>query len=184
MHIYLNKLRMKISLVIMLAFFATSVFTQQYKPIDAKSEIKFTIKNFGLNTSGTLSGLKGDINFDPAQIASSKFNVSVDVNTINTGIDMRDNHLKKEEYFNAEKYPALSFVSTEIKAADKDYTVTGQLTIKGITKTISFPFTAAKQDNGMLFTGNFSINRKDFSVGGGSAVMGNNVDIGLKVFAQ
>lgn len=175
---------MKISVALLLTFFTMSLIAQQYKPVDAKSEIKFTIKNFGINTSGTLSGLKGDINFNPSQVSASKFNVSVDVNTINTGIDMRDNHLKKEEYFNADKYPTLSFVSTEIKAADKDYNITGQLTIKGVTKTISFPFTATKQDNGMLFTCSFSINRKDFNVGGGSAVIGNNVDISLKIFAQ
>ena len=175
---------MKISLALLFTFLSISLIAQQYKPVDAKSEIKFTIKNFGLSTSGTLSGLKGEVSFNPSQLSAALFNVSVDVNTINTGIDMRDNHLKKEEYFNAEKYPMLSFVSTEIKAADKDYTVTGQLTIKGVTKGISFPFTATKQDNGMLFTGSFSLNRKDFNIGGGSAVMGNNVDISLKVLAQ
>ncbi len=175
---------MKLSLALLLSFFTLSIFAQQYKPVDDKSEVKFTIKNFGINTSGTLSGLKGNITFDPLQLSAASFNVSVDVNTINTGIDMRDNHLKKEEYFNAEKYSTISFTSVSVKPADKDYTVTGQLTIKGSTKTISFPFAAAKKDSGMLFTGSFSINRKDFDIGGGSAVMGSNVDISLKVFAQ
>lgn len=157
---------------------------QQYKPVDSKSEVKFTIKNFGLNTSGTLSGLNGTIAFDSTRLSSSSFNISVDVKTINTGIDMRDNHLKKEEYFNVEKYPAINFRSTFIQALNNGYTVTGQLTIKGISKNVSFPFKAVKQDNGLLFTGSFSINRKDFGIGGSSAVMGNNVDISLKILAQ
>lgn len=177
----------KMKIILSLAFFLTgflSVKAQQYKPVDEKSEVKFVIKNLGINTNGTFSGLKGTILFDPSKLSTSSFNVSVDVNTINTGIDMRDSHLKKEEYFYAEKYSNISFASTGIKSSNQGYTVTGQLTIKGITKEISFPFTAITQNNGMLFTGNFSINRKDFNIGGGSAVMGSNVDISLKIFAQ
>lgn len=175
---------MKIVAAFILSFITLSAFSQQYKPVDDESEIKFTIKNFGVNTNGTFHGLKGNIVFDPSKLSTAVFNVSVDVNTINTGIDMRDSHLKKEEYFYAEKYSNITFVSTGIKAGDKDFIVSGQLTIKGISKNISFPFAAVSQDGGMLFTGNFSINRKDFDVGGGSAVMSNNVDISLKVFAQ
>jgi polyisoprenoid-binding protein YceI len=161
-----------------------SISAQQYKPIDAKSEIKFIVKNFGLNTPGTLSGLKGSIQFNPSDLSNASFNVSVDVNTINTGIEMRDTHLKHEEYFYTEKYPTISFTSTAIKANNDGYIVTGELTIKGISKNISFPFTAVTQNGGMLFTSNFSINRKDFDIGGSSAVLSNNVDISLKVYAQ
>ena len=161
-----------------------SLNAQQYKPVDDKSEVKFTVKNFGLNTSGTLSSLKGTIQFDPSNLSGASFNVSVDVNTINTGISMRDNHLKVKEYFYIEKYSNISFVSTGVKPANDGYILTGQLTIKGVSKDISFPFTAVTQNGGMLFTGNFSIDRKDFDVGGGSAVLSNNVDVSLKVFAQ
>ena len=160
-----------------------SLNAQQYKPVDGKSEIKFTVKNFGVNTNGTLSGLKGSIQFNPSNISAASFNISVDVNTINTGVDMRDNHLKKDEYFNTEKYPTITYTSAEIKANNDGYIISGQLTIKGISKNISFPFTAVAQNSGMLFTGNFSINRKDFDVGGSSAVLSNNVDVSLKVFA-
>src|ERR1700759_210948 len=87
-----------------------SAHAQQLKPVDSKSEVKFTIKNFGLNTNGTLSGLKGTINFNSSNLSASSFNVTVEVNTINTGVDMRDSHLKKEEFFDAEKYQNISFV--------------------------------------------------------------------------
>jgi polyisoprenoid-binding protein YceI len=157
---------------------------QQLKPIDSKSEVKFTVKNFGLNTPGTFKGLKGSIQFNSSDISSASFNVSIDANTVNTGIDMRDNHLKGEDYFDAEKYPTINFVSTGIKADNDGYIISGQLTIKGISKNISFPFTATSQNGGMLFTGDFSIDRKDFDVGGGSAVLSNHVDVSLKVFAQ
>jgi len=170
-----------------LVFFVSciiSVQAQQLKPIDSKSEVKFTVKNFGLNTPGTFKGLKGNIQFNSSDLSSASFNVSIDANTVNTGIDMRDNHLKGEDYFNAEKYPTINFVSTGVKADNNGYIISGDLTIKGITKNISFPFTAVQQNDGTLFTGNFSINRKDFDVGGGSAVLSNHVDVSLKVFAQ
>jgi polyisoprenoid-binding protein YceI len=170
-----------------LLFFVLCIISaqaQQLKPIDSKSEFKFTVKNFGLNTPGTFKGLKGSIQFNPSNISSASFNVSIDANTVNTGIDMRDNHLKSEDYFDAEKYPTINFVSTGVKADNNGYIISGDLTIKGITKNISFPFTAVQQNDGMLFTGNFSINRKDFDVGGGSAVLSNHVDVSLKVFAQ
>jgi len=164
-----------------------AVNSQQYKPVAEKSEVKFSVKNFGINTPGSLNGLKGSIVFNPFNLSSSSFNVSVDVNTINTGIDSRDSHLKKEEYFDAEKFPTISFVSTGITGTQDGYTVTGKLTIKGVTKTISFPFTVQNtvqsQDAGIIFTGSFNINRKDFNVGGSSAVLGNNVDVSLKVVA-
>ena len=80
--------------------------------------------------------------------------------------------------------PTISFTSTSIKACRKGYTVSGQLTIKGVSKIISFPFTRLSKMMECFFTGSFAINRKDFNVGGGSAVLGNNVDVTLKVFAQ
>lgn len=172
--------------VISALIFLTAAITassQQYKPVDEKSEVKFTIKNFGLNTSGSLNGLQGTIKFDPSNVNASSFEVSVNVNTINTGIDSRDSHIKKEEYFDAAKYSTINFTSTGITKNQNDYTVTGNLTIKGVTKTISFPFSVQNQENGLLFSGNFSINRKDFNIGGSSAVLGNNVDIQLKAFA-
>src|SRR5689334_7577370 len=84
------------------------------KPVDTDGSVTFTTKNFGVNTKGEFKGLKGTIRWDSANLANSSFNVSVDVNTINTGIDMRDNDLKKETYFNAEKYPTINFVSTVV----------------------------------------------------------------------
>lgn len=164
----------------------TAVFNiqaQQYKPVAEKSNITFTIKNFGINTSGSTTGLKGTIKFDANNVAASSFNVSVEANTINTNNNMRDDHLKKEDYFNVAKYPAISFVSTGITGSKDQYTVTGNLTIKGVSKSVSFPFTTKNDANGLTFSGSFEINRKDFGVGGSSAVLGNSVTIDLKVVA-
>ena len=67
------------------------------KPVDADDAVSFSIKNFGIGTKGTFKGLRGTIKWDASNPGASSFNVSVDVNTVNTGITSRDNHLKKEE---------------------------------------------------------------------------------------
>src|SRR6476619_3945296 len=90
----------------------TSIYAQQYMPVDNHSTIKFTIKNFGINVSGTIKGLTGTIHFEPENIQSTVFNVRLDASTINTDNNTRDNHLRKEEYLNVKKYQYISFSST------------------------------------------------------------------------
>ena len=149
------------------------------KPVDADDSVTFVIKNFGLNTKGEFKGLSGNIKWDAANPANASFDVSVDVKTINTGIELRDKDLQNEKYFNTAKYPTINFKSTAVKADN----VTGNLTIKGVTKTISFPYTVTSSGKGFLFKGEFNINRRDFGVGGGG-VLGDNVDVTLQVQAN
>lgn len=156
---------------------------QLYQPIDAKSTVKFTIKNFGINTGGDFKGLQGTITWDVASPDKNSFDVSIDASTVNTASDMRDNHLRQEEYFNVAQFPKISFASTKITGSGNSFTVQGKLTIKGVTKDFSIPFTAVAKDDGLLFEGSFIINRRNFNVGGNSAVMGDNVTVSLSVFA-
>jgi polyisoprenoid-binding protein YceI len=159
---------------------------QQLKPVGDSSSVAFTIKNFGLSVSGSFKGLKGTIQFDPQHLGASSFAVTVDASTVNTGIDMRDNHLRKEEYFSVADHPLISFNSTKITASNKDgyLFIFGDLTIKGVTKSISFPFRAVPNGNGYTFSGSFSFNRKDFGVGGSSISMSDKVNVELRVVAQ
>ena len=170
-----------------LALFVSVIsFGQPYTPTDAGSKVYFVIKNFGINTGGTFNGLTGSINFDPANLSTASFNVSVDAKTIDTDIESRDNHLRKSEYFDVEKYPKLSFRSTKITSTNKDgyLNMTGVITIKNVSKEISFPFKQIAKDGGILFEGNFKINRKDFGVGGNSFSLSDEVSIELSVFAK
>jgi polyisoprenoid-binding protein YceI len=171
-----------------LLFFVSIILCQfaiaQYKPVDNGSSIEFTVKHFGLKTSGSFSGLLGTIVFDDNSLSDSKFDVSIDANSIKTGIDMRDGNLRGEGYFEVTKYPRIHFVSTKITSAGKGdaFLVSGQLTIKNHTKEISFPFTVTPMDNGFLFKGSFSISRKDFEVGS-SGVISDNVDLLVSISA-
>jgi len=161
-------------------------YAQNLTPVDVGSTVKFTIKNFGFSTAGTFTGLKGNIRFDAAGIGNTSFNVSVDARSINTNNQAKDKHLCKEEFLDVEKYPLISFSSSAISANAKPgmFLMYGKLAIKGITKEISFPFTATAQNNGYLFSGSFNINRGDFKVGGSSLVLADKLEVSLSVFAK
>src|SRR5450432_270340 len=91
----------------------------KYKPEDQGSSVQFKIRNLGFNVNGSFSGLDGNIQFDPNNLAASNFDVSVDANTINTDNNMRDNHLRKDTYFDVKNYPRIRFVSTKITTSNK-----------------------------------------------------------------
>ncbi len=155
-------------------------------PVQEESKVHFIIKNFGLKTNGDFKGLKGKLSFDAANIPSALFDVTIAAATVNTDNGSRDEHLKKESYFDVEKYPLIHLISTGIITTPKkdEYIFTGHLTIKGITKTIKFNFVAQKQKEGYLFTGSFVINRRDFNVGGSSFPLSESVLVSLNIIAR
>jgi polyisoprenoid-binding protein YceI len=159
--------------------------TPGYMPSGPGSSVVFMIKNLGFNTRGSFGGLQGSILFDPQNTVASSFDVSVDAATINTDNEQRDDHLKKQDYFDVKDYPRIRFVSSSISAANSSghYTVTGKLTIKNSTKEISFPFIATPQGNDYIFKGGFQLNRKEFGVGG-SSTLSNNVTVSLTIMAK
>lgn len=162
------------------------VIGQHFVPDNEGSEVKFRIKNFGVNVNGSLKGLDGKIVFNADSLTLIQFDVSIQTNTIHTGIDQRDNHLQQEEYLDVKKYPTISFVSTSVTTStNKDYLfVFGKLTIKDVTKEISFPFKATPKGDDYLFEGEFTFNRRDYNVGGGSITMSDNVTVQLSVLGK
>jgi polyisoprenoid-binding protein YceI len=173
---------MKKILFLMLIILQAKFLSAQYKPIDQGSEVNFTVTNFGFDVSGSFTGLQGSIGIDQQNPANDSFDISIDANTVKTDNSMRDNHLRGEGYFAVNSYPRIRLVSTQVSATARNgvYEFRGQLTIKGTTKNVSFPFTMMSAGDGLLFTGTFAINRKDFGVGGISTI-GNEVHINVKV---
>ena len=139
--------------------------------------VSFKIKNAGLTVNGTLGGFKGEIKFSSEQFKTSTINVSVDANTINTGINSRDNHLKKEDFFDVKNFPLINIKSDFFGKDGQNFKGYFKLTIKGITKDITIPFIF---DNNIM-KGEFTIDRRDFKVGGNSMVMGDKVTISIQV---
>lgn len=167
------KQRLHVVLFILLGFCANA---------QSNSYVVFKIKNFGITVEGSSSAPNGKIYFEPGNLSSSIFDVTIEVSSVNTGIDLRDSHLKKKEYFDVKNYPHIKFKSTSIERDTKsgNWIVNGDLTMKNVTKTISFPFSFEKS---VLF-GTFTVNRREFNVGGKSLSMADEVIVELKVKNQ
>ncbi|HRQ49905.1 MAG TPA: YceI family protein, partial [Agriterribacter sp.] len=82
----------RIAAFIIVLFIANISFGQHFIPTDEGSDIGFKIRNFGVNVKGSFKGLEGKIIFFPDSLSASRFDVAIDVKTINTGINQRDNH--------------------------------------------------------------------------------------------
>ncbi len=148
------------------------------------SNITFKIKNAGFNVDGSFGLVTANIIFDVENKEGNTINASFKSSTLNTGNKTRDNHLKKEEYFNVEQFPEISIISTSIKhIKGENYIGTYKLTIKNITKEITIPFTFNEIDSSGIFKGTFTLNRLNYNIGSSSFVLSDNVtvDVELKV---
>ncbi len=176
-------MRLFLSVLMVCLFYVCTA--QRFTAQDDTSEIGFEIRNFGVAVQGTIKGLSGSIELDPNMLSSSSFDVTVDAATIDTGIRMRDNHLRKEEYLHVAAFNTIRFVSTKVTSGQSagEGFMTGRLTIKNKTKEISFPFSYSADGKSAQFEGEFEINRRDFNVGGSSMSMSDMLKVMLKVKA-
>ncbi|UZR95197.1 YceI family protein [Chondrinema litorale] len=164
-----------------IAFTSVGVYAQEV----TQAQVTFKIRNAGIGVDGSLGGFKGDIKFDPQSPESSTLEASVDVSTIDTGIGMRDKHLKKDDYFDVEKYPRISMKSTSIKSTGEgSYEGKFDLTIKDQTKEVTIPFTVDVSGNMYSIKGSFEINRQDFGVGGNSLTLSDDLTVSIEVEAE
>ncbi len=108
--------------------------------IDAMhSEVGFKVKHLVISTvSGKFKNFEGTVVAEKEDFSDAKITFSADVNSIDTGVEQRDAHLKGADFFEAETYPKLTFVSTAIEKDGDDYKLTGDLTLKGVTKSVTF----------------------------------------------
>lgn len=131
------------------------------KSIDWKIADSYSIKFKGTDAEGIFKTFSGNISFDQNDLSNSKFSVAIDVSSINTGNGMKNKHAKSDEWFDAAKYPTITFSSSKISKSKEAYLVEGTLEIHGIKKQVKIPFTFVST----TFKGNFSINRMDFGIG-------------------
>ena len=175
---------MRNGLLILFLLNTTLFATSQTQWNVGKSSINFKIKNAGLTVDGSFGGFAADIKFDANNYAKSSIEASIDANTINTGIGLRNNHLKKENYFNVSKYPKIILKSTSFsKEGDGTFKGHFKLTMKGVTKDIVIPFSYTELGNTTIFKATFILNRIDYNVGGNSWTMSDDVTISILINA-
>ena len=144
------------------------------------SSIAFSIRNAGFPVAGTLGGVRADVAFDADNLAGSRIVATADPATLRTGIGIRDNHLQRPDYFDVARHPQVRLVSTAFRKTGKNAFV-GEfaLTIKGITKPVTLPFTRSRRGSITTYRGQFQLDRLDFNLGETSVVLDRQVTVSV-----
>jgi polyisoprenoid-binding protein YceI len=154
-------------------FLAPRASAQSSHAIDkAHSEINFVADSRLLSAHGFFGKWDATIQLDPAKLSESSVAITIDASTINTRVEMRDNHLRSDDFFAVAKYPTITFKSASVtQTAPNKLDIAGDLTVRGVTKRIVVPASMVFYDKGAgRFRGQFAIQRKDFGVAYDSAV--------------
>lgn len=196
----MKSLKLSSTAFLMIAFFAISAFTTAQNNDRAKatawsidkahSNLNFQVTHFFTPVNGKFHDYTSEIYFSPDNLDESSINVEVMVNSIDTNNEKRDGHLQSEDFFNAKKYPKMTFESSKITSeGDNKFVAHGTLTIKDVSKDVKLPFTLLgmkdhpMKENTMVagIKGSLNIDRTDYDVGVGdwaaTAVVGDEVEI-------
>jgi polyisoprenoid-binding protein YceI len=160
-----------------------------YKIDPAHSIIGFAIRHFEINwVEGRFKDFAGMIHYDDTDVTKSSVEFTAKIESIDTGIEPRNKHLRTADFFDAEKYPEMTFKSTRVERKGKDrYVLHGDFTLKGVTKQVALPFTitgAIKDPSGNTRFGvdaQTTINRRDYGITWGKALAAGGLDVGNEV---
>ena len=155
----------------------------------AHSLIGFAVRHLEINlVSGRFKDFSGAINYNDRDVTKSTVEFNAKIASIDTEVAARDKHLLSADFFEAEKYPEMTFKSTKIEKRGKDdYVIQGDFTLKGVTKKIEFPFTftgAIKDPWGNTRFGieaQTKINRRDYGINYGNALPAGGFDVANEV---
>ena len=157
--------------------------TGTYNFDKAHSFIGFKVKHMGLiEVPGFFRDFTGTVNYDTADPSKSTVEFTAKSTSIDTGVAGRDRHLRTADFFDVEKFPDLTFKSTKVEKKGKGWMVSGDLTMRGVTKPVSIPFEVTGFVPGgeragakIGISGETNINRRDFGVN-----YGNNLPSGVR----
>jgi polyisoprenoid-binding protein YceI len=184
----INSMKKLVVATVITLLTATSYSQNSYVLDKNHSKLSFIVMHFGIShVEGNFKSFDVTLEANSEDFTDAVIEMTADVKSINTEVEMRDKDLMNDNWFSVEKFPALSFKSTSfIKEADNNYKLAGNITIHGITKPIVFdvvlngkalnPMTL-KYSVGFTVTG--KLNRNDFEIGTEpfAAVVGNEVDL-------
>src|SRR5262245_21721218 len=136
----------------------------RYRIQPEASEVTFNATSRWMNAEGRFHRLSGEVAVDPKDFASAKVSLSIEAASIDTGIGMRDSHLRSEDFFDVKKFPAITFESQRVEGSGRRANVYGQLTIHGVTREIEVPVEIAVSDVALTAKGEFVINRRDYGI--------------------
>ncbi|SRR6266567_135905 len=176
-----------------LAFSATLAMAQTSTwAIDpAHSEVDFSVRHMSVsNIHGRIGGVQGNIVFNETDATKSTVSVTIDVNTLDTGLAARDNDVKGSGFFDVAKFATATFASTSVVKSGNHLKVNGNLTLHGVTRPVeldvegpSAPVPGMDHKPHSGYSATTSLNRKDFGVGPnyGSAVVGDEIKLTIEL---
>jgi polyisoprenoid-binding protein YceI len=158
--------------VVFLALAALNLGAQTYEIDTAHSGASFSVKHMMVtNVSGRFSNVKGKVTYDEKNLAKSAIEATLDVATVNTNDAKRDAHLKTPDFFDAEKYPTMTFKSTRFYKQGATLMIDGTLTLHGVTRPVTLTVEElsgeVKHPAGTIVRGAVAktkINRKDYGL--------------------
>ncbi len=185
------------SLIVFSLFFFSSYASASQWTTDADhSEIRFKIKHILTTVSGQFTEFSGNLLFDPQTPEAGKFDFTVNVKSVDTNNGKRDNHLRSKDFFDADKFPQMTFTSSQIHhLKDNRYVLEGVMTIKDVSQKIQIefeffppqPHPFDKKKNVAGFQTNFIIPRLAYHVGDGKflkmGVVGSDVEVEIAMEA-
>jgi len=161
------------------------------------SEVAFQVRHLLSKVRGRFTDFAGTIEFDQSNPQNSRLDVAIKAASIDTAEGDRDKHLRSADFFETDKYPTLTFVSTAVTLRSGDtYDVAGNLTIHGVTRPVVLPasFLGAAQDpwgnTRFVFEAELTLNRKDFGLSWNAALetggflVGDEVKVFLSIQAK
>ena len=170
---------------------ATPAAVETYQIDPAHSNVGFRVRHLMSKVTGRFGKVAGTVNLDPKDVTRSSVEVTIDVASVSTNDDKRDGHLKSPDFFDAAKYPTITFKSTAVKQVAKDQLeVTGLFTMHGVTRTLVIPVlslgTAVDPWKNVVagFEGALKLNRQEYGVSYGPGLVGDEVEIDLNVEAK
>ena len=183
----------KIMSLVAIVFFTISSFAQtQWKVDPYHSSLNFNISHSGISiVNGKFLEYTGNLTTDGEALSNANFEFNVKVNSINTNVENRDNHLRSADFFEVEKYPNMTFKSTKILATGKPdkYLLYGKLTIKDVTKDVIFDVHyggSVKSDKGekLGMKAKTTIDRFDYNINFDPTAAGVGKDVTIVVHLQ
>ncbi len=139
---------------------------KSYVPDPPHSQINFVGESMLISAQGWFERWEGDFQIDHEKLENSSVSITIDAASLNTRVQMRDNHLRSKDFLDVSTYPQIKFVSSGISKVDeKNYIISGNLTLHGVTKPIKAPVTVVfLRDTDGRFKGELKINRWDFGI--------------------
>lgn len=189
-------MRFKVAVAVVCLSFASLAFAaEDYKIDPAHSSANFSVRHMMVSTvTGRFAGgLSGTIHFDDKDPSKSSVKATIKVASVNTDNESRDKDLRGPNFFDADKYPEITFESQRVEKRGDTYVAIGNFTMKGVTKQIELPFAIGGRINDGKGHGRIGVqssttlNRQDYglswnrTVEGGGVVVGNEVKIDLNV---